>query len=346
MNPAHRPVAIWLSATCVFILLMIMVGGITRLTDSGLSIVEWQPIMGAIPPLNEAEWLQAFEKYKQYPEYQLVKAGMSLDEFKFIFFWEYFHRLLGRLIGVVFFIPFMIFLVKGNLKTPGLKGKLFVGFVLGGLQGLMGWYMVKSGLVDRPDVSHYRLAAHFCLALLIIGYLFWIFMQLTDAQAERRSADKAMFKFSLAFFGLVGIQIVYGAFVAGLDAGIGYNTFPLMNGQFFPRQILFLEPAWMNFFDHPPGVQFVHRILGMLVGAAAIALVVFAWKRPLDVVQKRAFYLVGLLVMIQFTLGVMTLVMKVPLTLASMHQMGACLLLLSLLRAMYLVSVSRKVSTI
>lgn len=345
MNPSLRPVAIWLSATCLVILMMIMVGGITRLTDSGLSIVEWKPILGAIPPLTDADWHEKFEMYKQYPEYQKLKSHMDMSEFKFIYFWEYFHRLLGRLIGVIYFLPFLFFLVKGNL-TGKLKVKLAIGFVLGGLQGLLGWYMVKSGLVDRPDVSHFRLAAHFGLALAIVGYLYWIFLGLTDRNPQQRVSDRLLVRTTTAFLALLSLQIVYGAFVAGLDAGIGYNTFPTMDGKWFPAQIIFLKPEWLNFLEHPPGVQFVHRIFGWLVALSAVGLVVLSKMRNLTSAQRNAFYLVGLMVGVQFLLGVATLVMKVPLTLASMHQMGACILFLTTLRALFLMVNSRNNSTI
>lgn len=342
---SNRPVAIWLAITCVTILVMVMVGGITRLTDSGLSIVEWKPLMGAIPPMSEEQWVEVFEKYKAYPEYKLEKSHYTLSEFKVIFFWEYFHRLIGRLIGVIYFIPFAIFLVKGNLSRS-LKWKLAIGFILGGLQGLMGWYMVKSGLIDRPDVSHFRLAVHFGLALFIVGYLFWIFMDLTDFKKNQRVRDPLLTKLTLGFLVLLVIQITYGAFVAGLDAGIGYNTFPKMNGHWIPRQILFIEPAWLNFLENPAALQFTHRMLGWLVAFVSLALFVLSRVRDLASTQKNIFSLVSVMVLIQFLLGVATLVLKVPLSLASAHQMGACILLLLTLRALYIMLHSAKNSNI
>lgn len=222
-----RSIIIWLVFVCLMIFAMVIIGGITRLTDSGLSMVEWKPLMGAIPPLTEAEWLRVFDLYKQYPEYQKVNSGMELSEFKFIFFWEYFHRLFGRLIGVVFFIPYVYFLFKKKIEKK-LNKKLFIAFILGGLQGLMGWYMVKSGLIDRPDVSHFRLAAHFGLALTIIGYIFWIILGQINFSNQKLIYYPKLFWSLAILLVILSVQIIYGAFVAGLDAGLAYNTFPTM----------------------------------------------------------------------------------------------------------------------
>jgi cytochrome c oxidase assembly protein subunit 15 len=330
----NRPLVYWLLSVCGLVFFMVIVGGITRLTDSGLSMVDWRPLMGAIPPLSEQAWLEVFEQYQQYPEYQKINKGMTLSEFKFIFFWEYFHRLTGRLIGLVFFVPYVFFLVKGKLDSS-LKWKLFIAFILGGMQGLMGWYMVKSGLVDRPDVSHYRLAAHLSLAFIIIGYIFWIIFDLIKPVVELPYFKKTYF-FLMGFAGLLGIQIVYGAFVAGLDAGIGYNTFPTMNGQWVPKSFFFLNPSWLNFFENNASVQFIHRTLGWIIFFSAGHLFFSTRKKELAFVQRRALNMMLVMIILQFLLGVLTLVFVVPLSLASLHQAGACLLLILTLRAINL----------
>lgn len=336
----NRSIVLWLLTVCGLVFFMVIVGGITRLTDSGLSMVDWRPLMGAIPPLNEQAWLEVFEKYKQFPEYKLVKEGMSLSDFKFIFFWEYFHRLTGRLIGLVFFVPYMYFLIKGRL-SKSLNLKLLVAFVLGGLQGLMGWYMVKSGLVDRPDVSHYRLAAHLSLAFLIIGYIFWIVFGLIKDN-QNNSYNKGLHRSLLIFICLLVIQIIYGAFVAGLDAGVGYNTFPLMDGHLVPRSFFFLSPKWLNFFENNASIQFIHRTIGWLILILS-STIWFKYKNDnISRSQRLALFAMFLMVMLQFGLGVLTLIFVVPISLASLHQAGACLLMLLTLRAIYLVSPGQK----
>lgn len=333
-----RPIILWLLIVCALVFFMVIVGGITRLTDSGLSMVDWRPIMGAIPPLNEQEWLKVFAMYQNYPEYKLVNEGMTLSQFKFIFFWEYFHRLTGRLIGLVFFFPYMYFLFSKKLSR-NLNLKLLVAFVLGGLQGLMGWYMVKSGLVDRPDVSHYRLAAHLSLAFLIIGYIFWIIFGLIKSE-KQLPYNKSLHRTLLVFGSILVIQIVYGAFVAGLDAGIGYNTFPTMNGQWVPSSFFFLSPKWLNFFENNAAIQFIHRTIGWVILFMSVGMWFKFRKITLDSLQRTALNRLFLMVFVQFTLGVFTIVLVVPISVASLHQVGACVLMLLTLRAIYLVSPS------
>lgn len=331
---SNRSIIIWLLSVCGLVFFMVIVGGITRLTDSGLSMVDWRPLMGAIPPLTEQQWLEVFEQYQQYPEYKLVNEGMSLSEFKFIFFWEYFHRLTGRLIGLVFFIPYVFFLVKGNL-TRSFKIKLFIALVLGGLQGFMGWYMVKSGLVDRPDVSHYRLSAHLSLAFIIIGYIFWLIFDLVRPLVKL-PYHKSLHYSLIGFLGLISLQIVYGAFVAGLDAGIGYNTFPTMNGSWIPKSVFFLSPSWLNFFENNATVQFMHRTFGWLILCFSGYLWLKLRKLSLAVVQRKAIQAMLGMVLVQFLLGVFTLILVVPISLGSLHQVGACILLILTLRAINL----------
>jgi cytochrome c oxidase assembly protein subunit 15 len=328
-----RAVIIWLLAVCLTILIMVVVGGITRLTESGLSMVEWQPIMGAVPPTNTEEWQDAFELYKQYPQYQKVNGHISLEDFKSIFYWEYGHRVLGRLIGLMFFLPFLVFYFQGRFDGS-MKAKMTFAFCVGGLQGLMGWYMVKSGLVDMPRVSHLRLAAHLSLALFLLGYLFWVVLQLFSKHGILPRSHKTpliLSRITWLLFILVTIQIIYGAFTAGLRAGYGYNTFPLMNEQWIADAVGILVPWWLNLLESGATVQFIHRYLGIILLVA----VCLSWLYGRTCELNRS-QLVGLDVLLavtlgQFILGVTTLLYVVPISLASLHQAGACLLLLSVI---------------
>jgi cytochrome c oxidase assembly protein subunit 15 len=307
---------------------ILVVGGVTRLTHSGLSIVEWQPIVGVIPPLDQAEWDETFEKYKKTPEYQQVNHQMTLDEFKGIFFWEYWHRLLGRLIGVVFLLPFLYFWLRGKIE-PSLVPKLLGIFILGGLQGAMGWYMVKSGLVDDPRVSHYRLTAHLSLAFLIFVAMFWVALGLLAERA--RSAHEAGLRqlqrigFWLAI--LVGYMVVTGGLVAGIRAGKAYNTFPLMNGHLLPPESFILDPWYLNFFNNMALVQFDHRLGAWLL---AFLLPWFWWKIRSAAVSSTARLVATLLLVVLFVqigLGIATLLLAVPVGLGAAHQGGAMVVL-------------------
>jgi cytochrome c oxidase assembly protein subunit 15 len=334
MNSANKAVSVWLIVVCVTIFLMIVVGGVTRLTHSGLSMVDWKPIMGFIPPLGETQWQAAFESYKQFPEYQLVNKGMDLTEFKSIFYWEYGHRVLGRSIGVIFLVPMMLLWWLGKIEKP-LLPKLIVGLILGGLQGLMGWYMVMSGLVDIPRVSHYRLAAHLSLALVILSYLFWIIL---DLHKTRRFQVPSAFKtMSVLVLCLVSLQIVYGAFTAGLRAGLGYNTFPLMEGKLLAEAATMMSPMWLNFFENGAMIQFVHRWVGtlLLVVVAAVLGISIQRKLPGPVVWTAAMLVT--MVLVQYLLGILTLINYVPVFLASIHQAVACVVLLAAVYLVYLV---------
>lgn len=328
---SNRALIIWLGSLCLAIFTMIVVGGITRLTDSGLSMVEWRPLLGTLPPLNDAEWQRVFEAYKNYPQYQLVNEGMSLAAFKFIFFWEYGHRLLGRLIGLWFAVPFFYFLLTKQIPIA-LKSRLWIAFVIGGLQGLMGWYMVKSGLVDEPLVSHYRLAAHLSLALFLFAYIGWLVMQLLPLQ--KIEVDSNFNRLAYGFCLLLVVQIVYGAFVAGNRAGFGFNTYPMMNDSFLPDIALSLSPLWYNFLDNNAMLQFVHRWLGAAVLITTLLLVWQATKSGSTQLLRLSLALAAS-VILQFLLGVMTLINVVPLGLASVHQAGACLVVLVTVLMMY-----------
>ena len=320
---------IWLSIVATMVFTIVIVGGITRLTDSGLSMVDWKPLMGAIPPLSQAEWQQTFGKYQQFPEYKIVNKGMTLEEFKFIFFWEYLHRLLGRLIGALFFFPFLYFLWK-QYFNKNLTIKLLVGLALGGSQGLMGWFMVKSGLVNIPDVSHYRLAAHLSLAVVIFGYLLWLIFDIRssaqEADPEPDSSHPNPRSLTLAILTLLFLQIIYGAFMAGKHAGHGYNTFPTMNGEWVPTGLLAMKPLWINFFENNIMIQFIHRGLAWIISLAIIlywGLITF--KGGSSTQRLGARLLVDVL-LLQFSLGVLTLLYVVPFSLALAHQGVAVLL--------------------
>ena len=316
---SKRTVA-WLFSVCTLIFFMVVVGGITRLTHSGLSMVEWKPLVGTIPPLTQEQWEDTFEKYKQFPEYQQINQGMTISEFKFIFFWEYLHRLLGRLIGVVFFVPFLWFWRQKYFDRKW-TNRLLIGFLLGGLQGLMGWYMVKSGLVDRPSVSHYRLAAHLSLAFAIFAYLYWLILDLQKESGS--STTNRRFRGSLVMTGAICIQIVFGAFTAGKKAGLGYNTFPKMGDEWIADTVFALEPFWVNFFENNPGIQFAHRTIAWML---LIGIPVYLYVIKNDLVsprQKSASRMLHIILGIQFLLGVLTLISEVNIALAAAHQAGA-----------------------
>lgn len=311
----------------ILILTMVAVGGVTRLTDSGLSMVTWEPILGSIPPLSEADWQYRFDQYREHAEYKMLRGDMALSEFKRIFFWEYFHRLLGRVLGLVYVAPLVVFWMRSYLSAA-LKGRLVFGLVLGASQGLMGWWMVKSGLADDPYVSHYRLAAHLGMAFGLFAYLIWIYLSLSPkvAAAVNPASPKARCWLT-GLLALLVLQIVWGAFVAGLNAGFTYNTFPKMMGHWIPPSWNQLSPAWLNFVSHPVGVQFVHRILGVLLLLYALVAWV-ALRRDPTVAGDRCTALSWFVVLLsaQFCLGVLTLVSRVPLVLGVIHQVFACLL--------------------
>ena len=330
---------IWLSIVCATIIAMIVVGGITRLTESGLSMVDWRPIMGAIPPLNHAEWEQAFNAYKQFPQYHKEFQNLDLEGFKHIFYWEYSHRLLGRTIGVMYFVPFVLFWWFGKIERKRLP-RFIIALVLGGLQGLLGWYMVKSGLVNMPRVSHFRLAAHLMLALFILSYLFWLILDILEV--KRVDTPRLMRRFVYLLTGLLIVQIVYGAFVAGLRAGYGYNTFPKMNDKWIADAVFSAHPWWLDMVDSHATVQFIHRWLG----ATILTLGVILWlgARRLGTKLKWSTVAVACALMIQFTLGVLTLVNVVPIDLASLHQAWACVVLLSVVHLAYVVWPGRRVA--
>jgi len=323
----NRQIAVWLLACCAIIFTMVVLGGVTRLTRSGLSMVEWEPIMGVIPPLSQGAWTAAFEKYRQFPEYQKINRGMTLGEFKSIYLVEYAHRVLGRTIGLVFLIPFLYFFLKGKISRP-LVPKLVAMFVLGALQGLLGWYMVKSGLVGKPHVSQYRLTAHLIAAFAIYAYIFWAALGLlfpVPANTGARSIV-SLRHFGLAITSLVVIAVISGGFVAGTKAGFAFNTFPLMSGRLIPEGIFALKPWWTNLFDNVATVQFNHRGLAVLLSLAIPGFWLWSRRFGLSGRTRNAFYLLLGILAIQVTLGITTLLYIVPVSLAAAHQAGALLL--------------------
>lgn len=316
MRPT-RPNAIanWLLFVATLVFAMVVVGGITRLTESGLSITEWKPVSGAIPPLSEAAWQEAFRKYQQIPEYQLINKGMSLSDFKFIYFWEFIHRLLGRLIGVAFALPFLWFAAKRAIPK-GYGPRLFALFMLGGLQGAVGWWMVASGLVARTDVSHYRLAAHLLTALFILGGLVWTALDLKALARDPLVRPARLSGFGLGVFAILAVQLLFGAYTAGLNAGLVTNEWPLMNGAFFPGATQAGRSFFDAVFNDPAIIHFIHRWWAWVVVAALIVLarrVKAAGARPISIAIHAAFGT-------QILLGIATVMTGVSLPVAVLHQ--------------------------
>jgi len=321
-------VQIWLLAVAALVFCMIVVGGAVRLTDSGLSITEWQPLLGAIPPLNEADWLVAFEKYKAIPEYSIVNAGMSLDAFKAIYWWEWAHRFLGRFIGIAFALPFAFFWLTGRLR--GIFALKCLGVLaLGGLQGAIGWYMVKSGLVERIDVSQYRLALHLLTAFAILSLLVWLALEAGPAatRVRLRTVTQGQYRTAAALYALVFLQSGLGALVAGLKAGLTYNTWPLMDGRVIPSGLLIQSPWYLNFFENVTTVQFDHRVTAYAVVILALVHLVSLIRSADD---ERVVGSAGLLagaVLVQMLIGIWTLLWGVPLELGLLHQGGAAIVI-------------------
>ena len=324
--PQLRAVKWWLFAVAALIAIMVLVGGATRLTESGLSILEWKPVTGALPPLTDAQWAQAFEGYKAIPQYRELNAGMSLAEFKTIFWWEWSHRLLGRVIGAVYLLPFLFFLWRGVLNGE-LKRRLWMIFGLGALQGAVGWWMVASGLSQRVEVSQYRLATHLVLALLIFAAIVWTLRRLTDRPLP--TAPSRLKITGVLLLVLTFVQLYFGALVAGLRAGRVYNTWPDIDGALIPSaaRLWFEEPWWRNLFDNTLTVQFEHRM-------TAYALLVLAILHAVDAVRSRAgtaviggAWWLAAAIGLQATLGILTLLHQVPIDLALTHQAVAIVVL-------------------
>jgi cytochrome c oxidase assembly protein subunit 15 len=333
----NRVVAAWLLICCGLVFAMVVLGGFTRLTGSGLSMVDWRPLMGILPPLSDAEWQRVYELYRESPEYRLVNAGFGIEGFKSIFWLEYLHRLLGRTIGLVFFVPFVLFFIKGYVVRREWP-KYLLMFVLGGLQGLLGWYMVKSGLVDVPQVSQYRLTAHLVAAFVIFAYMFWVAMSLLFP-ASAGASKHPWYGRTLALFTLVSVTIISGGFVAGLKAGKIYNTFPMMGESWIPPGLMALDPFWRNLFDNPATAQFDHRLLAI---TTFVLVVVYWFKARSAALPARARPAANALlhtVILQVILGIATLLLAVPVILGAAHQAVAMLLFTV---ALYLVHALRR----
>ncbi len=326
MAEKNRAIVIWLIVCCGMVVAMMLIGAITRLTESGLSMVEWRPLIGAFPPISEAEWGRVFDLYRNTSEYQLENAGMSLAEFKTIFWWEYIHRLWGRLIGIAFGLPLIWFALRGYLTKP-LALRLFVLFLLGGAQGVIGWWMVKSGLVDRADVSQYRLTVHLGLAFVILGAMLWVLLGLLDYRATARPASPQLRRYSVGLLLLIFTTALSGGLVAGLNAGYAYNDWPYMNGQIIPEEYGDLTPWRLNLFENVAAVQFNHRLLAYASVLAVLFVWMAAWRHGLRGRTRRPFDLLAVMVFVQVALGVSTLLFVVPITLAVAHQGGAIALI-------------------
>jgi len=336
-RPVPRAVQLWLYAIVGLIFAMVIVGGATRLTNSGLSITEWKPLLGAIPPISDADWQDAFHKYQQIPEYKLVNRGMSLGEFKAIYWWEWAHRFLGRFIGVAFFVPFAAFWLLGAIPK-GLMPKLAGIFALGGLQGVLGWYMVMSGLSERTDVSQYRLAAHLALAVAIFGAVLWTAFGLgRGAERTGIGTSAALKTVATVLATLVFGQIVLGGFVAGTDAGLSHNTWPLMDGAIIPDGLWIMRPWWLNAFENVMTIQFNHRMMAYAVAAVALVQGWLAWRSPAAGVRGSAL-LVLAAVVAQIGLGIAALLSQVQLHVALAHQAGAILVFALALRHLFKVA--------
>jgi len=321
----RRNIAIWLLTCAAMVALMVVIGGITRLTESGLSMTEWRPLIGWIPPLSEAEWQRVFDRYRQTSEYRIQFPGMGLEGFKTIFWWEYIHRVWGRLIGLVFALPMAWFMLRRRVERP-LVPHLWALLLLGAFQGLIGWWMVKSGFVDRDDVSQYRLTVHLGVAIVILGYLLWLAIGLLQRAENRGHAPASLRKLSWAVVAVAFVTILSGGMVAGINAGFIHNTWPLMDGGLFPEDLLAMSPFWLNFFENHSTVQFDHRILAYVTAIAAGAYWYRTRSAGLSTRARVAANLLGAMLVLQILLGIFTLLLVVPISLAVLHQGGAVVL--------------------
>lgn len=327
----NRQIYIWLLTCAGLIFCMILLGGVTRLTHSGLSMVEWKPLMGIIPPLNSKEWQQSFDLYKLYPEYQKINIGMSIEDYKYIFMYEYLHRILGRIIGIAFFIPFLFFYFTGRIKKS-LTPKLLIIFALGGFQGFLGWYMVKSGLVNVPSVSQYRLTAHLGNAVIIYGYILWIAFGLMGNSKRPpvkpiSNITKSIRISAYVITTLLFFMILSGGLVAGTKAGLAYSTFPLMGETFIPTGLYNLSPFWLSAFEDITTIQFNHRMFAYLLFAIIVIFVTNAILKLDSRLLKKSLICMLILLIIQILLGIATIIMHVPVSFAAAHQSCAIALL-------------------
>ncbi|GHF27793.1 heme A synthase [Kordiimonas sediminis] len=329
-DPNKRAIGIWLLFVAFSVFAMVVVGGATRLTESGLSMVNWNPVTGAIPPITQEEWMEEFNDYRTSPEYKIKNAGMSLEEFKGIFYWEWGHRLLGRLIGVFFLVPFLYFLWRKKVPE-GLTPRLFGLFILGGLQGGLGWYMVKSGLVNEPNVSHFRLTAHLSLALIIFSALLWTALSLVRESYE--TVSDRFRKLTIFTLFILSLQIILGGFVAGLKAGYIMNTWPLMEGQFVPDVLFAMDPWWSNLVSNAVTLQFNHRMGAYLLFVLA-GLIWYMARSESRAVQSAANMLFAVIIL-QIIIGVIMLLMHIPVSWGTFHQGGGVVVIGALLNLIH-----------
>ena len=328
MKNPNKPVIIWLLSGCVLLFIMVVVGGITRLTNSGLSMTDWHLVTDTFPPLTDAKWEQTFDQYKQFPEYQKINIhnDFTLSDYKFIYFWEWFHRFIGRIIGLVFLIPFFYFLFKKRLSKSTVK-KCIVLLAMGGFQGFLGWFMVRSGLIDNPDVSHFRLSLHLTFAFITFAYTLWVALDLI--YPNKTKVIIPLRNLARVTLILLLVQIIYGGFVAGLNAGLIHNHWPLMSDGQFIHDSVFIEQRnlFLNLVEGKSGVQFVHRTLAYFVVGFILLLFFKGKKYTLNQQQQRGLNFLVVIVLLQFTLGVFTLLYHVPLSLGLIHQIVAFFLL-------------------
>lgn len=328
----RRAVALWLGLCAALVFAMIVLGGVTRLTESGLSIVEWRPVTGILPPMHEAAWQAAFDAYQAYPEYEIVNTGMTLDAFRTIYWYEYAHRLLGRLVGMVFLVPLIVFALRRRIGH-GLGLRLAAIFAAGAAQGALGWYMVASGLVDRQGVSQYRLAAHLALAVAIYALIVWTLFDVLRGPAS--GPWRGVARTLAAFLVLVFVTVIAGAFVAGTDAGFAYNTFPLMDSRLVPLDLWLLKPWWINHFENVATVQFQHRVLAVLTVIVAALFWLDISRGRLRADLQHAIGATFAVAAAQAGLGIATLVLEMPIPLAAAHQAGAVVLVAVVLWALH-----------
>ena len=329
MNSANYKIIVWLNISIFFLIIMVMVGGITRMTDSGLSMVTWKPITGVFPPLNENDWINSFNEYKKFPEYKINNQNMTISEYKSIYIWEYLHRMLGRFFGFLFIIPFSIFFFKGYLNNNLIKHLLLI-FILGAFQGLIGWYMVKSGLINDPHVSHYRLALHLFVAFLILAYTYKLKISLLFDKISKINNYKFHNNFISIIIILLFVQIVFGAFNAGLKTVDIVSTFPFYNGMIFPFSKMTMDPFWLNFLENNFGVQLIHRYLAFFL-VFIVCCFTYYVNNDCDRLQSESKYALTIIIY-QCILGVLTLVSGATLIFGLMHQLLAIVLILTMIR--------------
>jgi cytochrome c oxidase assembly protein subunit 15 len=328
-TPSRHVVGLWLLAVALLITAMVTVGGLTRLTGSGLSITEWHPVTGVVPPLSDQAWQAEFAKYQRIPQYQLQNRGMSLGDFKTIYWWEWSHRLLGRLLGFVFFLPFLFFAFTGAIPRAGLP-RMVVLFALGGLQGFVGWWMVESGLETRVSVSQYRLAIHLGVAIILLGAILWTAFEYMRSRSSSPARGRSgMTTASFVLVGLIYLQLLLGALVAGLHGGLIYNTWPSMDGRVFPETPFFSSPWWINFFENPGLAQFDHRIGAYIITIAVGALWIAGRRAKLEGFARLSSNTLLAAMLLQILLGIAILVSQVPVPLAALHQATAVALFAS-----------------